>query len=380
MAKFHVNDSGEAGPCGAKPGGRGCPFGGEAQHYATPEIARQAFELSMAASEVPATVKKVPEPSIAAENKADVVRPAGMTDAEENFNPSNYGGFSYKEVAFDEEARAAHWQEKAEIQGKRSGRSDVEIEAAAERMLKNDRRDWEASARTAPAKSNEANVPIRLLPVGTEVAVRGRNNAIVGRSVGTPVDNGDGEIVGKYRDSMNEWDYVQPNTTFDLGNVDPGKNVSPRWKAANEKAMLLKVQRAKYTTDKTAGPVSAKVETAAPKDRYAGIEKGEWKSHGGYAPYRVFSDSERNVAKADVSEAYEGMKGKALGPKGDQALDKLYSAINPTSSRGSDLPVDPTALRREVMRASMQIGKSNPDASKRLRDVSSRLGKMIGKP
>lgn len=42
MAKYHVNAAGEAGPCKATQGG--CPFGGEENHYSTPEEARAAYE------------------------------------------------------------------------------------------------------------------------------------------------------------------------------------------------------------------------------------------------------------------------------------------------------------------------------------------------
>lgn len=45
MAKYHVNAAGEAGPCRATKGG--CPFGGEDEHYSSPEAARAAFEESM---------------------------------------------------------------------------------------------------------------------------------------------------------------------------------------------------------------------------------------------------------------------------------------------------------------------------------------------
>ena len=49
MAKYHINDKGEAGICTATQGG--CPFGGDAQHYSSAELARSAYELSMAGPE-----------------------------------------------------------------------------------------------------------------------------------------------------------------------------------------------------------------------------------------------------------------------------------------------------------------------------------------
>lgn len=45
MTKFHVNSAGEAGPCAATKGG--CPFGGEADHFTSPEAARESYESKM---------------------------------------------------------------------------------------------------------------------------------------------------------------------------------------------------------------------------------------------------------------------------------------------------------------------------------------------
>lgn len=45
MDKYHVNDKGEAGRCGAYSGG--CPFGGDSDHYTSPEEARAGFEEKM---------------------------------------------------------------------------------------------------------------------------------------------------------------------------------------------------------------------------------------------------------------------------------------------------------------------------------------------
>jgi hypothetical protein len=55
MIKYHVNDKGVPGPCSAKVK---CQFGGDAQHYFSPEAAREAFELSMAKETVPSAQKK----------------------------------------------------------------------------------------------------------------------------------------------------------------------------------------------------------------------------------------------------------------------------------------------------------------------------------
>ncbi len=45
MPKYHINAKGEARVCSAQ--GDNCPFGGELEHYSTPEDARKAYELVM---------------------------------------------------------------------------------------------------------------------------------------------------------------------------------------------------------------------------------------------------------------------------------------------------------------------------------------------
>lgn len=71
--------------------------------------------------------------------------------------------------------------------------------------------------------SGDKNVPIRLLPVGTLVEVSGTNNRTVRRRVGTPIKLDDGTVVCRYRDCMNEWDWVQPSTCFNVAYIDPSK-------------------------------------------------------------------------------------------------------------------------------------------------------------
>lgn len=44
MAKFHLNGNGDPGLCKASQGN--CPFGGDEEHYTSPEAARSAFEGS----------------------------------------------------------------------------------------------------------------------------------------------------------------------------------------------------------------------------------------------------------------------------------------------------------------------------------------------
>lgn len=53
MKKYHLNEKGEARPCGATQGR--CPYGSSAQHYPTAEEARSAYEKQQGSSFVPLT-------------------------------------------------------------------------------------------------------------------------------------------------------------------------------------------------------------------------------------------------------------------------------------------------------------------------------------
>jgi hypothetical protein len=61
MNKYHINEKGVPGVCTAKVK---CQFGGDAQHYFSPEAAQKAFELSMATETVPSAKKKAAENSV----------------------------------------------------------------------------------------------------------------------------------------------------------------------------------------------------------------------------------------------------------------------------------------------------------------------------
>lgn len=238
MAKFHINNSGEAGQCKATQGG--CPFGGDAQHYESPEIARQAFELSMAGSQVPEVSKKT----------SRIVRTDAVEAAtRDEWYSDDYGGLDYKDVVFDQDEVFNKWKDFYKAKAKTGHLRMDGVEEAANSSLIREKQEWETAARTEPVRSYEKNVPIRLLPVGVQVEVHDYQRGTLLKTVGTPVDNGDGHVVGKYRDVANEWDYVEPNTTFNLGPVPSNKPVSPRWKAANAKAAEIAKQRAQYQQD-----------------------------------------------------------------------------------------------------------------------------------
>ena len=70
----------------------------------------------------------------------------------------------------------------------------------------------------SPARSGEKQVPIKRIPVGSRVVGFGGKL----RKVGSPIKNDDGSIVGRYWDGS-QWDYVQPETRFDVYDVPHGK-------------------------------------------------------------------------------------------------------------------------------------------------------------
>lgn len=67
MNKYHINEKGVPGVCTAKVK---CQFGGDAQHYFSPEAAQKAYELSMATETVPTVKKKVAENSVPVPSEA----------------------------------------------------------------------------------------------------------------------------------------------------------------------------------------------------------------------------------------------------------------------------------------------------------------------
>lgn len=263
MAKFHINNSGEAGQCKATQGG--CPFGGDAQHYESPEIARQAFELSMAGSQVPEVSKKT----------SRIVRTDAVEAAtRDEWYSDDYGGLDYKDVVFDKEDILAKWTHFFRQNAITSKTTMEGAKDAAYSSMLNEKKVWETAARTEPAKSYEKNVPIRLLPAGAEVEVHiSYRLGTALKVVGVPVDNGDGHVVGKYRDVANEWDYVEPNTTFNLGRVPSNKSISPRWKDANAKAAEIAKQRAQYQQDLLDAKEMKKQMSATKRRRTASAKK-----------------------------------------------------------------------------------------------------------
>jgi len=174
----------------------------------------------------------------------------------DSYFEKNYEGFQEFDLRFNEQK---HLDDLSDPQ-----KAPAWVDATDEKKrdhVERIRKEWLAKARTAPAKSYEEGVPIRLLPVGSEVNApwtAGSKGYAPYRKIGTPVDNGpimdkDGnptkshDIVGRYWDGQ-QWDYVDGDTTFNTAMVPAGKRLSPRWSAANAKAAKLSVMREKYET------------------------------------------------------------------------------------------------------------------------------------
>lgn len=61
MARYHVNpNTGETGVCRASGEGRGCPFGGESDHYDSASAAREAYEVKASQEYASTGIKKAP--------------------------------------------------------------------------------------------------------------------------------------------------------------------------------------------------------------------------------------------------------------------------------------------------------------------------------
>jgi hypothetical protein len=249
MSKFHLNDKGEAGQCKATQGS--CPFGGDAQHYSSTEKARTAYEASMAAEQIPTTVKKIATTRGA---KALRTEPPKPLLSREEFDPDLHDGFEYDEVFFDEkEIRRQAFVEST------SGEShdpmdEKDLAEMTQKILTRKRAEWENMARTKPAKSFEKNVPIRLIPAYSTVQIDARTEygglssaPKLARNVGQPVfDEEEDRWVGRYADADNQWRRAEPYTMFDTAHVPSDGKLNPSWEEENEIAQRLATVRERY--------------------------------------------------------------------------------------------------------------------------------------
>lgn len=217
--KYHVNNDGETGKCSATKGG--CPFGDDAQHFPNPEAARKSYETSMAAQTV-ATVSK--HDKITADN----------------YDASRFGGFSYDEITFDEERIREQIRE--ETLAGRSNISPERLERDVDYMLRMKKVKWDAEARKGPVKAGDKKVPLRLVPVGSNISsTYGYSDGMV-----YPPENKNDELKAKYLDGQNNVQYTDANTTVTVHRV-PSHGESPNeFALANLAAGELSRQRARF--------------------------------------------------------------------------------------------------------------------------------------
>lgn len=249
MSKFHLNDKGEAGQCRATQGG--CPFGGEAQHYSSTEKARTAYEASMAAEQIPTTVKKT-----ATARSENAFRPESpkLPLSREDFNPALNENFEYDEVFFDEQdiREQSYLNSTAGESHDPVDKDDLLV--MAQMAVDRKRIAWESWTRTEPAKPFERNVPLRLIPAYSTVQIMARteyggslDGSWVTRSVGQPVfDEDEDRWIGRYVNAYNEWQNAEPEDTFDTVHVPSNGELNPSWEEENEIAKRLAKVRAAY--------------------------------------------------------------------------------------------------------------------------------------
>jgi hypothetical protein len=250
MSKFHLNDKGEAGQCRAEKGG--CPFGGEAQHYSSTEKARTAYEASMAAEQIPTTVKKTAD-----SRGAKAFRPESpkLPLSRDEFDPALHDDFEYDDVFFDEQDVREGAYLASTAGESHDPVSEDDLLEMAQIAVDRKRAAWENWARTEPARSFEKNVPLRLIPADSTVQIQalteygGRlEGRKVERKIGQPVfDEGEDRWVGRYANSHNEWKTAEPYDTFDTSYVPLGGKLNPSWDEENEIAKRLAAVRATYT-------------------------------------------------------------------------------------------------------------------------------------
>lgn len=250
MSKFHLNDKGEAGQCRATQGG--CPFGGEAQHYSSTEKARTAYEASMAAEQIPTTVKKT-----ATSRGENAFRPESpkLPLSREDFNPALNENFEYDEVFFDEQDVREQSYLNSTAGESHDPVAEDDLLEMAQLAVDRKRAAWESWARTEPARPFEKNVPLRLIPAYSTVQIQARtenggrlDGQWVARPVGQPVfDEAEDRWIGRYADAYNEWRSAEADATFDTAHVPSNGELNPNWEEENEIAKRLATVRAAYS-------------------------------------------------------------------------------------------------------------------------------------
>lgn len=121
-----------------------------------------------------------------------------------------------------------------------------------------------ASGRATPP-TTKGKYAIARLPVGTDVRIS-TSRGDVYRKVGSPVVNDDGSVVGRYRDVAGQWDYVQPDTEFDVQWIPPGKDVPKAMRAFDNNGKPLGAAPSPARPTMPASRVTARPVTPPPSD------------------------------------------------------------------------------------------------------------------
>lgn len=244
MSKFHVNLKGEPGKCRVVSGR--CPFGSPEEHHNSKEDARAAFEKTHANDVLPEAVKKTSR----RERKKQT---ASFQEAFKNYDPNEYEGLRFSDVVFDQEF--SENQNRVAVKKRYPGLSRSDIEDAVQIRVKKDFDTWKRKARTEPAKPFETNVPMRLIPIGTEIVGRDSsgNAEVIATVSGLEPRHDVADYLGVVTPTSEslENSYHEANAGLDVGAIPESSSVdlSAVWERENSWAEKLQRNREKYAAN-----------------------------------------------------------------------------------------------------------------------------------
>lgn len=249
MSKFHINEKGEPGKCSAEVA---CPFGSDDNHYPSPEVARQAYEESNAHQQVPTVSKKIAKFLRGGSKKDD------LAITLENYNRQDFDDLPYDDVTYDEEHRADKMRRVVADSYKKISRS--EREEIVQKKIQEQRARWYRMAETEPAVSYQRQVPLRLVPVGTDIMGDDGNGGrkVIGR-VEAPSEDEYANFSATYSDLDGTMHYVDPHHPVDVGVVEEtdSKKSWGVWERQQKHALRLAENRAKFDQIQKAGKVKS---------------------------------------------------------------------------------------------------------------------------
>lgn len=240
MSKFHVNGAGNPGKCRAVIGL--CPFGSIEEHHDSPESARVAFEKKNAGKQLPVAVKKV---SRREKKEAD----ENLEKLHNNYDSKQYDNLNFSDVVFDHTHHENRLRSSIKRQHPKLSRSEVE-DAVSIRM-NSELASWERRGRTEPAQSFERDVPVRLLPVGTEVVKDDENgNPVVVGVIAEPEPRHDvNDFVATIKMNDGTVQSREANEGVSIGKLGPAEpksGFSP-WERETSFAETIKTNREKIS-------------------------------------------------------------------------------------------------------------------------------------